>query len=230
MNDGINFHDLIANNWLGKYTLNGFQSRRLAFNLIFKRIVAPGSLWCDLGCGSGALIPDLLSCGAKVIAVDGSPKMLSFAKINPEISDKDKVIWLCKRMEDVSFDDNVKIDGIVSSSVLEYIDNPSHGFENINKILNIGGQLIISIPPKLSIIRLFQKSIRYCAKIFCLNLFSYLSVSKFEVDPKELSFFISKFGFLVTEVVYFDPYLPKFLYGKFRPSLLIIVATKFSNI
>ena len=231
--DGIMFHDLAAEKWLENYAHKGFQKRRVAFNEFLKRVVNPKSTWCDLGCGSGPLIPDLISFGAKVIAIDGSLKMISFAQVNPEIKDPNAVNWLCHNLEDLDgleLSSNKKIDGVLCSSVIEYLQNPQLGLDNINSMLNVGGDLILSVAPKFSLIRTIQKSIRSLGSLCSKDFFGYLSVSKFEVDPKYLQEFLNNSGFVILRINNFDPFLPKCVLKLFRPSLLIIHCKKVIDI
>ena len=78
----ISFHSEHAQKWSGLYEKKGFLKRKLFFRHFLNGEVLTQETWCDHGCGSGVLIPELLKYDTKVIAVDGSLDMLKVAESN----------------------------------------------------------------------------------------------------------------------------------------------------
>ncbi|MCB1815370.1 MAG: class I SAM-dependent methyltransferase [Candidatus Competibacteraceae bacterium] len=223
---GAKFHEGIAAGWSKGYSGGSF-GRRLSFFLpILDRNINPSQNWLDLGCGSGVLTKELLDRGALVSAVDGSPSMLREAQ--KHINDKEHgvVVWLQSDVQSVAQFSDASFDGILCSSVVEYVKCPYTVLSEAARLLRSDGKLIISLPPKLSAVRTAQKIIRKIGLLFGRDVFSYLAVSRFEIDPNHLQEWLSKAGFALDHITYFDPILPKVFLAIFRPALMILEARK----
>ena len=100
--------------------------------------------------------------------------------------------------------------------------------KQIQRILKPNGKLIISIPAKHSLVRDLQKWARFLVRLFGKDKYSYLGVSKYEVDPKKLTALMNDSGFIMVEASKFDPIIPNLLLKFLRPSLLVLEVRKFS--
>lgn len=226
LSKGTAFHESIASAWSKGYTRKVFKRRLLYFSRIFDREVKAEQNWLDLGCGSGVLTVELLQRGAIVTAVDGSNAMLNEAKKTAYSFSADRVeyiesdVTLLNMIEDCSFD------GLLCSSVIEYLDNPNLLLQEASRVLRRNGTLILSLPPKGSVIRTVQKIIRWGVSFFGLEKFKYLSVSTFEIDLDSISNWLDDAGFSVERITSFDPLIPNALFRFLRPSLVIIEARK----
>lgn len=127
---------------------------------------------------------------------------------------------------DLGMIESSTFDGVLCSSVVEYIDSPSLVLQEIARVLRSNGKLILSVPPKMSAIRTIQKGLRVIASLLGNEKFPYLSVSKFEIDPRGLSSWFEDSGFCVERVTNFDPILPTYFFRLVRPALLIVEARK----
>jgi len=223
---GARFHDEIAAGWTAGYARSGFARRLDLFRPILTKHVRPGSSWVDLGCGSGVLSKELLALGATVIGVDGSPRMLSHALEQMGSQYAGRVGWIQSDVQSIDRLKNGTFDGVLCSSVVEYLDRPDALLKEAARILSPGGVLVISLPSTFSAVRMLQKSIRALASMFGKDMFSYLSVSRLEISPRAIDRLFQEAGFSVTRLTRFDPVLPRALLRAVRPALLVVEARK----
>ena len=223
----IHFHDKLASSWSGCYKKSSFNLRLQFLQLILSRFVSDGCVWADVGCGSGNLSAYICSRSqARVFCIDGSVLMLEAAKASipsqylPLISfhnydlDSSEPLILQE-----------KCSGILLSSVIEYSEDPSSILGFISRNLQPGGVLVITIPPKLSLVRITQKLIRLVSRTFGFSFFDYLQYSKFELSPSISKSFFSTHNLQVDNIFPFDPILPHTLLRLIPPSLYCYVCT-----
>ena len=223
---GARFHEEIAAGWTAGYARGGFARRLHFFQPILARHVRPGDSWVDLGCGSGVLTKELLALGASVVAVDGSPRMLAHAREQMSSEYAGQVNWIHSDVQSVDALKNGAFDGVLCSSVVEYLDRPDALLKEVARILGPGGVLVISLPPTFSAVRVFQKGIRGLMRCFGRDRFTYLSVSRLQMSPRAIDRLLQEAGFSVIRSTGFDPILPRALLRLVRPSLLIVEARK----
>ncbi len=95
----------------------------------------------DMGCGTGRHALWLAGEGANVTAVDFSQGMLDQARAK---QGADAVNWVAHDLhEPLPFEDNT-FDKVVSGLVLEHIRDLSFFFSQARRVLNSGGQLVVS--------------------------------------------------------------------------------------
>jgi ubiquinone/menaquinone biosynthesis C-methylase UbiE len=226
---GARFHEEIAAGWTAGYARGGFARRLDLFRAILTRHVRPGDSWVDLGCGSGVLTKELLALGAFVVAVDGSPRMLSHARDEMGSEYVGRVSWVESDVQSTSSLKNGAFDGVLCSSVVEYLDRPDALLNEVARILRPGGVLVISLPPTLSAVRVLQKGIRALMSMFGKDKFTYLSVSRLEISTRSINRLFQESGFSVIRLSKFDPALPRALLRLVRPSLLVVEALKLNR-
>jgi 2-polyprenyl-3-methyl-5-hydroxy-6-metoxy-1,4-benzoquinol methylase len=107
----------------------------------------------DLGCGSGIFSQYLAQKGSTVLGIDGSEKMIDLCKKSniPTLSN------LNYQLETLPFEDDFlesnQFDTIISSSVIEYIEQDTLLLQQIYYLLKPKGIIIISFPNERSIYR-----------------------------------------------------------------------------
>ena len=178
-----------------------------------------------MGCGSGVLTKELLDLGADVIAVDESPAMLEQAKSYLGV-DSVEPRWIQGDAQSLPGLSSESMDGVLCSSVIEYVDRPPTLLGEIHRLLRPGGTLIISVPPRYSMVRTVQKIVRRSAGIFGQERYPDLAVSWFEIAPAKLNRWLDDAGFDLVGVTPFDAILPKPMVFPLRPSLMIIEAKR----
>lgn len=229
--DPIRFHDAQAQGWASRYRTGGFRRRLQVFRGLFERHVQAGQSWLDLGCGSGVLTYEILCKGAHVVAVDGSDAMLGRARVICADFPA-QVQWHLADLRDPCALEALPargFDGVLCSSVVEYLPEAGPLIREAARLLGPGGRLIISIPPRWSIIRTLQKILRWAGRHFGIRSGGYLSVSRLEMSSSEVLALLRDAGFDRVESRTFDPVIPRCLAGILRSSLVIYVGRKSSG-
>jgi 2-polyprenyl-3-methyl-5-hydroxy-6-metoxy-1,4-benzoquinol methylase len=137
-----------ASEWNGLYALPRFADRlRLFVQAVVER-VQPGGQILDYGCGTGTLARALAEKGFMVTAVDGAEGMIRQARKDhqlPNLSFEliESAAW---RPGQSAYD------GIVCSSVIEYIPDEKDVIRRFGSALRPGGLAAISVPNGLSMV------------------------------------------------------------------------------
>jgi SAM-dependent methyltransferase len=224
--DAIDFHSELAESFIQNYSRKKNLKKRLAiWDLLIKKILPLDGVVLDAGCGPGTisdLVLDLKNCN--VVAIDGSEKMIRYCsekhKGNPRISFSVKYI-----PEDLpGYPDN-HFDAILSSSVIEYVDNIEENISQFLRILKRQGNLIISVPNRHSWFRKFE---RIDFKITGRPGYLRYSKNHFKVD--QIKSLLEMNNFFVKEI-HFDgnvPFISKFLkmfFGdRIAKTMIVVVA------
>lgn len=226
MSAGAQFHEGIANTWTQGYQSGSFLKRLRLFRKLIQSSVSAGSSWLDLGCGSGVLTQEILKCDpARIIAVDGAPSMLEHAKAGVgKTTDGLKVSWHLSDVSSLPFLEPGQLDGVLCSSVIEYLPDPTASIREMRRVLRPGGHLLISVPISSSFVRRAQKSARSIGKLIGKDMYPYLEVSRFEIRKDGATRLLEPLGFKCLVERRFDPVIPQSLQGICDPSLLIVVA------
>tara|TARA_R110000772_G_scaffold124985_11_gene231632 strand:+ start:929 stop:1648 length:720 start_codon:yes stop_codon:yes gene_type:complete len=222
---GAQFHETIAKTWASGYERKGFKQRLKVFQEILEKYVNYNERWLDLGCGSGVLTQLLAEKGVTISAMDGSPAMLREARKKVE-SSSPHAKFILGDVQDLSCFKEGEFDGILCSSVIEYVAAPDVLLTEISRVLKKKGILIISLPPKGSLVRNLQKIARFIFKCFGVNKFTYLNFSKHEKEQVKLEKWMEEKELKLINIYNFDPLLPKILLKVFRPALVICEAIK----
>jgi 2-polyprenyl-3-methyl-5-hydroxy-6-metoxy-1,4-benzoquinol methylase len=221
--NGVAFHDALADCWSVGYGRGGFHRRILFFRTRLQKCVRKASRWLDAGCGSGVLSRELGRLDADVVAVDGSPKMIKAAKLETDISDGRISFKEIATIEDIGEPDG-SFDGVLCSSVIEYIDYPNHALNEIFRVIIPGGIFLLSVPNIYSPIRIAQKVIRAIGSQFGKEYYPYLGVSKHDYSARSIYLVLEYAGFVVDRIDYFDPIFSGLLGHLRLGSLLLITA------
>lgn len=224
-NAGVMFHDSIASSWSGGYKSKGFSKRLQAFCDRFDEIVEEGQCWLDAGCGSGVLTRELEARGAHGEAVDAAPAMIEAATKEADGTASRFNYSVIETIEHLGMERGL-YDGVLCSSVIEYVPSPQQAISELYRVLKPGGHVILSLPHRFSLLRMIQKAIRAMAKWRNVDKYSYLAVSKNEFTETSARAALGQAGFDVLDVKSFDPMLPKQINVFARGSLILIVARK----
>ena len=137
--DAISFHDSLAPIWEKGYDSDTFSIRlHVLSSLIPKRCLE--QRWLDAGCGTGTLSRWLVhERGFSVVAIDGSEQMLQRASQAKGLEYR-RADVVDTHLPDCSFD------GVLCSSVLEYLSSVERALREFWRVLRPGGTLIASVP------------------------------------------------------------------------------------
>ena len=229
--DAIEFHENLSAVWIQKYNKASFNKRMKSFSSLLDANELNGQLWLDAGCGTGIMSRALASRGCTVIGVDASPGMIREAMNSKHdqncASANEPVFEVVQTIERLDFEESA-FDGIVCSSVLEYLGDPNAALEQFNRTLRSGGLLLVSVPNKVSILRNIQKtSFVVLRKCFGMSWPQYLAFSKNSYTCKSFSRLLGDSGFTVLSSTRHCPYMPKFLSSmQTSASIFIFLARK----
>lgn len=225
---GACFHEPLAESWSGNYQRGGFLRRVEFVDSLLDIVVSPGAQWLDLGCGSGVLTRRLEALGAGGAAVDGSPAMIEVARqaAGDRSRNEFEYRWI-ETVESLDYAD-ASFDGVLCSSVIEYVETPAAVLDEMARVLKPGGTLIASFANSRSPVRLFQHVARVPQRFFAKKIFTYLDASRSTFTRDLLEKELAKRAFAVNAMKGFDPILPIWLI-RIAPgmgTLIFVTATK----
>lgn len=226
MSRGAQFHEGIASTWTQGYHSGSFLRRLQLFRGLIHGSVQAGSDWMDLGCGSGVLTQVILERQpGRIIAIDGSRSMLEQAKatLGNGLSET-RIDWHLADVCNLPFIDSGCLDGVLCSSVIEYLEDPGESIKEMRRALRQGGRLLLSVPISTSFVRRAQQAIRTIGRLAAKDFYPYLEVSRFDIPIGSAGALLKPYGFQVLEQHRFDPVLPVAFQGVLDPALLVIVA------
>jgi len=117
-----------------------YVARRELFRQLLTGRLAPGATALDVGCGTGETMAVLRELGATVVAgTDLSDDALGYARHHPHAP------VLAARAEQLPFATGCA-DLVVSSDVLEHLDDDGAGLREYHRVLRPGGVLLVTVP------------------------------------------------------------------------------------
>lgn len=207
---GSAFHETLAASWSRGYAGGSFRRRLDFLSPRLDARVRPGQTWLDAGCGSGVLSRELAARGADVVALDGSPAMLEEAR-GVRTSPAQRICYdLIESIERLPLRDTA-VDGILCSSVLEYVGRHAAALAEFHRVLRPGGILMLTVPNRFSLIRGMQATARALGRVVGVSAYDYLSVSLHSFSRGSLRRALDQSGFAVEEFALFSPRLPRVL-------------------
>lgn len=101
-----------------------------------------GKTVLDAGCGPGTFAALLVEKGATVVAFDSSPEMVALAQ---QTLGDSATVRQADLNQPLDFLEAARFDFVLSSLVLDYIEDWDSLFREFSRILNSNGRLVISI-------------------------------------------------------------------------------------
>ena len=135
---------------LDQKILNGTYERGNIFLKCVKKYRKKNDKILDYGCGRGRISKILSENGFRVVGVDLSKKSIEAAK-NQRIDGLE-----IEFIESEKFNKRAKYDGIVCSSVIEFVEDYQKLLKNFYEMLNDDGSIFISVANKNSIWRKYS--------------------------------------------------------------------------
>jgi ubiquinone/menaquinone biosynthesis C-methylase UbiE len=224
MPKGAQFHEHLAAGWTAGYANRHFRRRFEFVKRALTGLVDPGSHWLDAGCGSGILTQHLAALGAAGLAVDASPAMIEAASqaaagLTVTIPFEFRHIATVEKL-DIPDD---TFDGVLCSSVIEYLDSPAAALREMARVLHPGGRLLVSVANRRSLIRNAEGWVRAAG---LKSRFTYLEVSRATFTGAEISEMLQECGMRIDHMEGFDPVFPAWATRLLPPALIFVTCTK----
>jgi 2-polyprenyl-6-hydroxyphenyl methylase/3-demethylubiquinone-9 3-methyltransferase len=164
----------------------------------------PGiSLCLDMGCGDGSISRQVAARGIRTIGLDQSEAMLALARqraVDEKLGAQTDYILASLPLSDEltkRFENSAGL--IICSSVMEYVDDYEKTLRQFHTILKPGGILLLSLANRLSVYRIFERTLRR----FLLLQDSYLQHQRHQFDRSRVKPLLAAFGYRVLEEEFF---------------------------
>jgi len=216
----VSFHDTLAGTWEEEYKSEAFGQRLAVIAELAPRKLH-GQRWMDAGSGTGTISRWLAAeRGASVVAIDGSRNMIAHATCADRVEYRVGDI-VSTGLPDESFD------GIVCSSVLEYLLSPESALKEFRRLLKPGGLLLVSVPNGALSVRLPLKLIYWLTRpLGKRRRVAYLDHSKHSYSTTQLEGTLSRGGFAVERMVKYGRFVLPFGIPASRSGILIMALTR----
>jgi 2-polyprenyl-6-hydroxyphenyl methylase/3-demethylubiquinone-9 3-methyltransferase len=226
--DAIQYHDRLAIDWERRYQKASFRARLIAVAECLDGKYLSGTEWLDAGCGTGTLSRWLAERGCSVLGVDAAPRMIASAAMlaNSGFGPGSLRFQCVETISHLALDKH-SVDGILCSSVLEYVSDPDACLAEFARVLRPGGILVISVPSTYSIIRRAQITCNLVGRLLGKNWVTYLNHSKHQYSRSKFERILKSHDFRSEKVLAFGGPLPRWIQRThFGGSLLMFVARK----
>jgi SAM-dependent methyltransferase len=157
--DAIGFFSKNAELFHGLYRASQpeFLERVQIWGALLDRYATPGGSALDMGCGPGVFTFYLSQRVGSVVGIDGASEMLQRCEAQRRELKADNVRFVQARLPLEREADFEPADLLISSSVVEYVDDLDGILAQFSRLLKPGGALIISLPNLASLSRCFQR-------------------------------------------------------------------------
>jgi 2-polyprenyl-6-hydroxyphenyl methylase/3-demethylubiquinone-9 3-methyltransferase len=210
--DAVVYHRELAPDWEKRYRKKSFQARQLALAECLSGCVLAGTRWIDAGCGSGTLSRWLACQGCQVTGVDAASDMIEAAvRLSRQAEDTSLVEFTpVATIADMPFG-AASADGVLCSSVLEYVDDPGRCLAEFARVIRPGGRLVISVPNTTSLIRRGQVAAHRVGRVLGRPWLRFLDFSRHEYSSRTFRELLEAYGFEVERAFSFGSPIPRWL-------------------
>jgi 2-polyprenyl-6-hydroxyphenyl methylase/3-demethylubiquinone-9 3-methyltransferase len=154
----VEYYSKNAERFANAYSSNlGFRERYEIWCRLLDKYSSDKKSAIDMGCGSGAFTFYLASKRLQVTGIDASETMIELCKNEQSAQSIDNIQFhtaVIPHFRDLPLH---KADLIISSSVLEYVENLEEALTVFHKLLNDDGVLIVSFPNANSLYRKYER-------------------------------------------------------------------------
>jgi 2-polyprenyl-6-hydroxyphenyl methylase/3-demethylubiquinone-9 3-methyltransferase len=219
----ISFHDTLASRWEDEYKSKAFAERIASISGLIPDTLQ-GQKWLDAGCGTGTISRWLVAeRGAVVLAIDGSDGMLAHAPAAKGVE--------YRRADIIDTGlSSESLDGIVCSSVLEYLASPEAALREFHRLLKPGGVLLASVPNGAMSIRIPLNLVYWITRpLGSKRRVAYLDHSKHCYSAGQFEQTLRRSGFAVEQMVKFGRFVLPFGIPGSRSGILIMALSRKSQ-
>jgi len=238
--DAVAYHRELAVGWEQRYKKPAFQARLRVFEQCLAGRKLRGLDWLDAGCGSGTLARYLAEAGARVLAVDAAAEMIALARefagqnIAGENAAAENRVGSCAplRFEHIETIAQLplaghSLDGIICSSVLEYVPDPAACLVEFARVLRPGGLLVVSVANRNSMVRKLQLATHRSGRLLGQRWCAFLDYSRNDYSATDFRTLLHQHGFATEKIIPFGSPIPHWLQRReFGGSLLAFSAVR----
>jgi 2-polyprenyl-6-hydroxyphenyl methylase/3-demethylubiquinone-9 3-methyltransferase len=226
--DAVTYHASLAADWEQRHRKRSFQVRQAILLKCLEGRDLAGCFWLDAGCGTGTLSRWLAARGCRVLAVDAASEMVVAATRSTKshgYSDQLKFARV-DTIARLGLDAN-SLDGVLCSSVLEYVSDPFACLREFARVLKPGGLLLVSVPNRRSVVRQMQLACHRLGALTGTGWVKFLDYSRQQYSRREFERILARAGFSLERVLPFGSPLPGLAQrSRHWASLLMFVAHK----
>jgi len=196
MNDAVYFYSQSAQKWESNYKKKGFSVRKEILRELLPARHLAGQSWLDAGCGTGTLARFLAKAkGCNTLGVDASAEMIANC-VPARNTEFRQIRDICETgLPDGTFD------GVLCSSVLEYVSDPRAALIELRRLLKPEGLLFVSVPNAHPIARWPTLAIYWLTKhLGRRRWFQFLDYSKQSYSELRFRRLLNTCGFRVEAV------------------------------
>jgi len=224
----IDYHNREAKTFKEKYQdKRSFKKRLHTWEHLIRESNSKFDRAMDIGCGPGWMTKILCDVSNSVVAIDGAAKMLEQSRAT--VGDAaDQVEFIEAAVVPSLFDrwPSECFDLIISSSVLEYVENAELILEKSFEVLSPSGTLIFSLPNRSSWFRMIET---YLFRWLGRPAYRGLLINVW--NDKDTVKMLERIGFKVDTVLWqgYVPYFSEIFFwlpNRLRKPMMIIVAKK----
>jgi 2-polyprenyl-6-hydroxyphenyl methylase/3-demethylubiquinone-9 3-methyltransferase len=119
------------------------------------------------------------------------------------------------------------LDGILCSSVLEYVPDPAACLAEFARVLRPGGLLVVSVANRNSLVRKAQIATHRLGRVLRQRWCAFLDYSHNQYATTDFRLLLKKYGFAIEKVIPFGSPIPHWLQRReFGGSLLAFCAVR----
>jgi 2-polyprenyl-3-methyl-5-hydroxy-6-metoxy-1,4-benzoquinol methylase len=205
----VAYHASLANEWERRYQKRSFQMRQSTLLKALRGWDVAGTLWLDAGCGTGTLARWLATRGCSVLGVDAASEMVAAANQSAQSHNyPDRLSFVrITTIARLALDDH-SLDGVLCSSVLEYVPDPSACLAEFARVLKPGGLLLVSVPNRNSVVRRFQIAGHRLGGLLGQSWCKFLDYSRHQYSTSEFGRLLAQAGFSGEKLVPFGSPIP----------------------
>jgi 2-polyprenyl-6-hydroxyphenyl methylase/3-demethylubiquinone-9 3-methyltransferase len=231
--DVVGYHGKLAADWEKRYQKRSFQARLEVLEECVRGRNLTQTEWLDAGCGTGTLTRFLAEKGGFVTGLDAAPGMIEIAreqgKRHPRGAQMrfDVVRATGAGTIEALPNATASLDGILCSSVLEYMPNVEQCLADFARVVKAGGLLLVSVPNAESVVRRVQLSVHRWGRRLGQRWLDFIEYSRNEYSAREFERLLQAHGFEVERVIVFGSPMPRWMQRQRRGgSLLMFVAVR----
>lgn len=221
----ITYHSGLSSTWEQRYRKRSFRARQVVLAECLAGQNICGN-WLDAGCGTGTLSRWLAEQGCAVLGIDAAQEMIDRAVTLSANQAASSLQFQRASIAHLPLETE-SLDGILCSSVLEYVGDPELCLAEFSRVLKRAGILLISVPNRDSAIRKIQRFYHQAGTALGFSWAKFMEYSLHQYSKEEFGRILTRHGFTIEKILPFGSALPRVAQRNHRiGSLLMFVARK----